>query len=227
MNLANRQEAKKSIRSDHGGALIMGIAALFVVVTVIAMGVFFFTHVGIAAYYRDKLEFVARQGAQYAAGELSWADSPRAVIVSNSSTRFVTPEEAKEKTIPIVNKLLQEMGLPSPAQSIDVTADKEQVTVSISVAGLAMPRGTMLPDRIDMRATAQKEFSEDRPLSLLYLHHENSPMIAVVPSYGGIVPSTGNYWINRRLAPFNNGACYVSIGAQPVIQLPHSVPPPP
>jgi hypothetical protein len=156
----------------------MSVAGLVVIVGIIVAGVSFISHIGIAGYYRDRIEFVARQGAQIAAGELYWAGAPRTVPVSKTVARLVTVDEASEKAVPVVNNLLQAMGLPQ-AESVAVTADDEQATVTVTVRGLALPRGSFLPSFLNLQATASKRFDEDLAPIILRLSMNNKTMIAI------------------------------------------------
>src|SRR5207249_1854559 len=106
-------------------------------------------------YYSDKLKFVAREAAKFAAGDLAWAGSLR---------RGATVDQAKADTVPVVNTLLQQMGLP--AGTVDMEADDKLVTVTVSVNGLAMPHGTILPQVVDLKAAGRKRFDEDKPTSV-------------------------------------------------------------
>lgn len=165
-------------RKDSGGALIMAVAGLLVVVSIIVVGVSLITHIGIAGYYRDRIEFVARQGAQIAAGELYWAGAPRTIPTSKTVARLVTVDEAAEKAVPVVNNLLSAMGLPA-ADSIEVTADDEQATVKVVVKGLALPRGSILPSFLNLQVSASKRFDEDLAPAVLRLSMNNRTMIAI------------------------------------------------
>lgn len=175
---STRASRQRSVRRDYGGALVMAVAGLLVVVTIIVVGVSLITHIGIAGYYRDRIEFVARQGAQIAAGELYWAGAPRTIPTSKTVARLVTVDEASEKAVPVVNNLLKAMGLPA-ADSVEVTADDEQATVKVTVKGLTLPRGSVLPSFINLQASASKRFDEDLAPAVLRLSMNNRTMVAI------------------------------------------------
>lgn len=163
-------------RSASGSALVMSVGALSTVLAFVVGGASLVLHIGSASYYQDKVQFVASQAAAYAAGELSWCNSKRA---------GATVSDATQVTVPVVNKLLSDLGLPAP-YAVDITADNEKATVTVSVRGVAMPRGAFLPDAINVMATASKRFDEDEPpvVCIIGLETDRRTYIAV-PAYSG------------------------------------------
>jgi hypothetical protein len=167
-NIVGRQLkllTKGKVRTSTGGALLFAVGGLIILTFILALGVLFLTNVGIAAYYRDKVDFVAREGAEIAAGALSWADSPRVISTGQGKGRLATVDDATAQTVPVVQALCKNMGLPVPSASdIEVSADNTQATVRVTIRGLVMAKGnSIFPSFINMTATEQKTFDEDRP----------------------------------------------------------------
>jgi hypothetical protein len=166
--------AKMKSRCSNGSTLPLAAAALLLLALVTMYGVHLVLHIGTAAYYKDKLQFIADQAAAHAAGELSWADSPRA---------GANVDQASAKTRKLVEELLSEMGFPPPEQ-IEVTADSDKATVTLNVKGLVMPRSSSpLPAFIELRAVGEKFFAEDRPAYTLSISVDNrAGTMVVVPA---------------------------------------------
>ncbi len=171
-----RWNAPVLLRSSTGGGLVMSVACTVAVVTLIVLGVQFITYAGIAAYYRDKLSFVARQGAEFMAGEIFWCNNPKP---------GANQAQASERTKTVVNDLLEQMGLPA-ASKIEVGADNDEATVTLTVTGLAMPnQNSILPAFINLTITENKLFREDQPAGLMVLYRSNlADSAVIIPCYG-------------------------------------------
>jgi hypothetical protein len=170
-------------RSSTGGALILAVGGLSILILVLVLGVSFLANVGIAAYYHERLAFVAREGAEIAAGALSWANSPRVVSTGGGHGRLATLDDAVAQTVPVVQGLCQEMGLPVPsAQDIVISADDSQATVSVTVRGLVLSHlSSVLPSFINLTATDRKAFAEDSPpaYGIVASNHQLKTAVAV------------------------------------------------
>lgn len=180
------------LRSSHGSGLVMAIAGLAVIVLILVLGISFVTQVAIAGYYRDKIAFIARQGATYTANEMYWCDAPR---LHNSATAGVPValDEAAAAAKPIINELLKRSGLGGTSNQIDITGDEEQVTVTITVAGLAVPvKSSLWPSSINLKISEQKFFSEDKPpgVMLMQLSGKSNTCVAI-PARGFTSELTG------------------------------------
>ena len=199
--IQNRSKNDKNarLRTARGAGIAMSVGAVSLLTFALVNGAAFILNLGTATYYHDKLNFVARQAAAYTAGELSWCDVPRP---------GATIGQATEKTVPVVQKLLAEMGLPA-ASSIDVKADNKQATVTLRVKGIALGKGTVFPALIDLSVSASKSFDEDRPQAVAVIqmaaHNETTivtPAWLSPPNFGSR-PLQRNFSLSGGMGRFD------------------------
>src|ERR1043165_7494135 len=93
-----KNESSSHRRARKGSALIVGIAALFLIVAGSSLSVLLILNSGIATFNKEKLGYIANQAATYA--------SRYSAFLSITSTR-------NQNVTDMVNGLLSDMGLNS------------------------------------------------------------------------------------------------------------------
>lgn len=149
---------KMTRRNARGSGIIEGVTGLWLVVSGTVAAVLLMVNVGLSTIYKEKISFATSQCAQYAASKASWGGAYKPGS---------TPEQVKEATIVMADKLLNNMGLPK-AQKVTVVEDNDTITVTIEVSGLAlMGHVHYLPSSLMMRDVASAAIPDNTPPGFL------------------------------------------------------------
>jgi hypothetical protein len=162
-------------RNKSGSALVMSVALLVLIGSFTTLFTMLIANAGIASIYANKVNFVADQAAQFAAGELSW-DGSR----TNASIASVTQDVNT-----LVNSLLASSGLPAASQ-LRVQDNGNSVNVTFKVSGLALVSQSNLvfPGFIDLNANGVKDLFEDEPHGLMGVSIQGVNVPVLLPVYG-------------------------------------------
>jgi hypothetical protein len=174
-------------RKSTGSGIVEGAVGLWLVVLGAVGATLLLANVGMAAYYKTKVGFVADECARYAANQARW---------NCGYPYYVSSSKTQQEVTALANKMLSGMGLPT-ANSVDVQTTSDVVTVKLEVHGMKLVgNGTMLPSLISMNETAVASLTDSEPPAILGLSVNGQQVL--IPCYGKVVQP---WTYNTRSSP--------------------------